>query len=147
MPGPVHFLPQAARRIATPDRMQTLAELARFGVVGTLGFVWDTATVYALAPWTGLYAAGFAAYAVAASINWLLNRLWTFRGRTRDAPAAQWARFLAANAVGFVLNRGIYVALIATVARCRDYPVLAVAAGSLAGMLVNFVLSRRYVYR
>jgi putative flippase GtrA len=147
MPALVHLLPPSARQAVSPDRLRALGEFLRFGLVGALGFIWDTATVYALAPWLGLYLAGIAAYVVAASINWMLNRIWTFRGAPRQRAALQWARFLAANLVGFVLNRGTYATLIATFVTCRTYPVLAVAAGSLAGLMANFLLSRRYVYR
>jgi putative flippase GtrA len=55
--------------------------------------------------------------------------------------------FLAANAVGFVINRGTYFSLIASVPVCHDKPVLAVAAGAVAGMFINFFLSRRLVFR
>jgi putative flippase GtrA len=56
-------------------------------------------------------------------------------------------RFLVANSLGLVLNRGTYAALIATVPLCVEAPVLAVAAGSVAGMIVNFTLSRQMVFR
>ena len=61
---------------------------------------------------------------------------------TRD-----WGLFLAVNLVGFACNYGTYAALISGVPMMRDLPVLAVAAGSLAGMVGNFLLSRRYVFR
>jgi hypothetical protein len=46
-----------------------------------------------------------------------------------------------------VLNRGTYALLVTFVAIAAEQPVLAVAAGSIAGMGVNFVLSRRMVFR
>lgn len=121
-------------------------EFLRFGFVGAIGFCIDVAVVYALNPWIGLYAAGMAAYFAAASANWALNRLWTFRDRDHPSAHTQWLRFLAVNLIGFVLNRGAYSALIAEFAIARHYPVLAVAAGAAAGFLVNFLLSRRIVF-
>lgn len=128
-------------------RQHLCAEFLRFGVVGTIGFCFDTATVYATRRALGLYGAGVAAYFIAATVNWGLNRAWTFRGRGAGPAHRQWMRFLAANLLGFTLNRGTYAALIATSRLAVAYPVLAVAAGSLAGMLVNFTLSRRLVFR
>jgi putative flippase GtrA len=123
---------------------RVVGQFLRFGVVGVLGFFVDTATVYALRFPLGLYAAGACAYVTAASANWLLNRVWTFRATSGDQPAArQWVLFVLANGVGFILNRGTFFFLVATVPLCVVYPVLAVAAGSVAGMLVNFALSRR----
>jgi putative flippase GtrA len=124
-----------------------LRQFLQFGVIGVLGFVWDTATVYATAPVIGLYGAGVVAYVVACSINWVLNRVWTYRHLAHGAMHRQWMMFLAANAVGFVINRGTYFSLIASVPVCHDKPVLAVAAGAVAGMFINFFLSRRLVFR
>jgi putative flippase GtrA len=124
-----------------------IAEFFRFGSVGALGFLVDTATVYALAGALGLYGAGVIAYLVAASANWALNRVWTFRGRGRGHAVWQWARFLVTNAGGFVVNRGVYAALIAFFPLVHAYPVLAVAAGAVAGMGLNFFSARRFVFR
>lgn len=140
-------LPAPLRRVAGESRLRLLAQFLRFGVVGTFGFVVDTACVYGLRHALGLYGAGAVAYVVAASANWLLNRVWTFRGQGSGPAHRQWARFLAVNMIGFVLNRGTYAALIATMPLAAQEPVIATAAGALAGMTVNFVLSRSMVFR
>jgi len=119
----------------------------RFGIVGTLGFVWDTTTVYALRGHTNLYVAGTCGFLVAATANWIMNRLWTFRHHQHAAPHVQWAKFLAANAVGFVFNRGTFFTLISISAVFREQPVLAIAAGSAAGLSFNYFLSKRLVFR
>ena len=55
--------------------------------------------------------------------------------------------FMLANLGGFVLNRGTYALLVTFVAEAANQPVIAVAAGAIAGLLVNFTLSRRLVFR
>jgi putative flippase GtrA len=55
-------------------------------------------------------------------------------------------RYLAANAIGGLANYATYALLVATVEPVRRWPVLAVAAGSVAGLLLNFFLSRRFVF-
>ncbi len=125
----------------------TLFQFARFGTVGGLGFVVDTSVVYATRAWLGLYLAGALAFLVAASFNWALNRIWTFRGLGSGPAHHQWLKFLAANAVGFVLNRGTFAIMVTVSALCAANPVLAVAGGTAAGMFVNFALSRRLVFR
>jgi putative flippase GtrA len=128
-------------------RSRTLLQFLRFGVVGTFGFVVDTAVLYAgLAIGLGLYGGRALSYVAAASANWALNRAWTFRGQG-DAPAMrQWAMFLAVNLIGFACNYGTYAALVSLVPIVAQQPVIGVAAGSLAGMVGNFLLSRRYVF-
>lgn len=126
---------------------EATGQFLRFGVVGAIGFLIDTATVYALRGPLGLIGAGMAAYLVAASANWAMNRTWTFRGRGTGPAHRQWGRYMVANVAGFVLNRGAYAALVMLVPLCAAQPVLAVAAGAVAGMGVNFALSRHVVFR
>jgi len=133
--------------LATPARVAMLAQFVKFGSVGLIGLVLDTAAVYGLRGSLGLYGAGVVAYGVAASGNWLLNRIWTFRGQGTGPAHRQWARFLAANLVGFALNRGTYALLVTFVAAAARQPVIATSAGAIAGMFVNFYLSRRVVFR
>ncbi len=122
-------------------------QFLKFGVVGVVGFLFDTATVYASRGLLGIYGAGLLAYAVAATVNWALNRAWTFRGRGRPGAAhRQWLLFMMANLAGFGLNRGTFALLVTFVPLCAAEPVLAVAAGAVAGMLVNFGLNRRVVF-
>src|SRR5689334_247389 len=95
-------LPSPARDLATEARLKLLVQFLMFGTVGTLGFVVDTAVVYALRAPIGLYWAGLVSFFVAATFTWGCNRLWTFRGSGGGPAHRQWARFLAANALGFV---------------------------------------------
>lgn len=140
-------LPPPARRFATPERIVTLVLFLMFGTVGAIGFLFDTATVYALRHSLGLYGAGAVSYCVAATVTWLLNRLWTFRGKGSGPVHRQWARFVVVNLGGFVLNRGTYAALVTFVPLCAEQPVFAVGAGAIAGMFLNFSLSRAMVFR
>lgn len=122
--------------------------MLRFGIVGSIGFVVDTVTLYA-ALWlgAGLYGGRALSYLAAASGNWALNRAWTFREASRDRPARQWALFLLVNLAGFAVNYGTYAVLVATLPLVARHPVLGVAAGSLAGMAGNFLLNRQIVFR
>jgi putative flippase GtrA len=133
---------------AIPARHHILAgQMLRFGVVGVFGFMVDTTIVYLLRGSVGLYWAGLVSFLVAASANWALHRAWTFRGRGSGPRHRQWAKFLAANLLGFMLNRGAYAALVTFSLLCAKNPVLATAGGAVAGMAVNFVLSRQLVFR
>lgn len=135
---------------ALPQRHHALlGQFLRFGVVGVFGWVIDTAVVYLLRGSLGLYGAGLVSFLVAASANWMLHRVWTFRGHgTRVVRMhRQWAAFLAAMTLGFVLNRGAYAALVTFSAVCARNPFLATAAGAVAGLGLNFATSRQWVFR
>ena len=142
------YLPGPLRAMATEPRVRLLAQFGMFGMVGLIGFAIDTATVYALWPFVGLYVAGLAAYFTAATGTWFFNRLWTFRGQTGSDPwYVQWGRFLTANLGGFAINRGLYALLVTFVDAAAREPAIAVFAGALAGMVLNFNLSRKMVFR
>ena len=131
-----------------PERARTATQFGRFGVVGTAGFVVDTAVLYAaLALGLGLYSGRAVSYVAAATTTWALNRAWTFKGAGRAPAARQWALFLVVNLVGFAFNYGTYAALVAFVPTVAAHPIIGVAAGALAGMVGNFILSRRLVFR
>ena len=123
------------------------ADLLRFGFVGVTGLVVDTTTVYSLRGPLGLYAAGVCGFLVAATANWAMNRLWTFRHHVHAAAHKQWLRYLAANLIGFVVNRGLFFVLITVSPICHANPILPIAAGALAGLLFNYLLSRKFVFQ
>ncbi len=128
-------------------RIGVMTQFLRFAVVGGAGFIVDTACVYALRGEFGLYGAGLIAWAVAVTANWLMNRLWTFRGQGGGPAHRQFLRYVAVNLVGFVLNRGAYALMVTFVAAAAAEPVLATAAGAVAGMFANYFLSRAMVFR
>ena len=126
----------------------SLPQFLRFGVVGCLGFVWDTSTVYLTRGTLGLLPAMMVGFVVAATMNWAANRLWTFRHAAGGGNLLrQWAFYMVANSLGFVLNRGTASALVLAFVACRAQPVLALAAGAGAGLAANFILSQRFVFK
>ncbi len=130
------------------EHLQLLGEMLRFGVVGTVGFLVDALVLtLGLHVGTGPWLGRALSYVAAVTVTFSLNRAWTFRGAGRSRPVAQdWGLFALVNLVGFACNYGTYAALIAGVPFVREFPVLGVAAGSLAGMAGNFLLSKRYVF-
>ena len=127
------------------------AQFLRFAAVGTAAFVVDTAVLYTgLAVGLGFYWGRALSFVVAATFTWYGNRRVTFtqtHAHGAGAIAAEWARFLLANLVGGAVNYGTYAALVNLVPAVRAYPVLGVAAGSIAGLSVNFTLSKLLVFR
>ena len=133
------------RRIG-PARTALLWQFFRFGLVGFSGAMVDTAVIYGTRAWLGLYGAGALSYLIAATWTFQCNRLFTFSGRGTGPLYRQWLTFMGVNLVGLVFNRGTYFALVTWSLTCQAYPVLAVAAGAVAGMFFNFALSRKLVF-
>ena len=129
---------------AIPARMQLL----RFALVGSAGFLVDAGVLNAvLLLGADRYTGRVVSWLAAATFTWALNRHHTFRAQRDTRLLREWGRFLAANAVGGLINWTTYAILVSVSATVFAYPVIGVAAGSMAGLFVNFTLSRRFVFR
>ena len=126
------------------------AQFLRFGVVGAAGFLVDVGVLYAL-HYVGLdlYTARLVSFLVAATFTWVGNRLFTFTAPARRAASlgGEWAAYIAAMGLGGLVNYGTYALLITVLALFRAHPRLAVAVGTGAGLLINFVTARRILHR
>ncbi|RJF84376.1 GtrA family protein [Azospirillum cavernae] len=131
------------------SRLGRLAvQFGKFGVVGVVGLLVDTAALYAgLAVGLEFFAARIPSFFAAATVTWILNRAFTFKGAAAEPLHRQWAKFIAANAFGGVVNYGVSVGLEAGVDVVAAHPFLAVAAGSIAGMFFNFAASKHLVFK
>lgn len=124
-------------------------QFGKFGMVGVVGLAVDTTVVYILLGVTGLpfFAARVPAFLAAATATFALNRAFTFRGAADEPLGRQWIRFIAANAFGGVVNYATSVGLTTAFVVVAIHPVLAIAAGSLAGMVFNFLASKHLVFK
>jgi putative flippase GtrA len=127
---------------------RALRQIATFSLIGAAGFVVDSAVLLAMLHIVGanLYWSRVASFLCAATFTWALNRAYTFPNARASAAARQWARFLTANALGGLVNYGIYAWLVSASPRFAAVPVAAVAVGSLSGLCFNFVASRSLVF-
>ncbi|AWU95061.1 GtrA family protein [Azospirillum ramasamyi] len=123
-------------------------QFAKFGAVGVIGLLVDTAVLYGgLALGLEFFAARIPSFFAAATATWALNRAFTFRGAADEPLHRQWAKFIAANAFGGVVNYAMSVGLESGVQTVAELPFLAVAAGSIAGMFFNFAASKHLVFK
>ncbi len=122
-----------------------LQQVWRFGIVGVIGYIVNAGIVELLAPnWGPLYAQ-ILAFPIAASMTWWFNRHFTF-GASERTIHREWLQYLLANSLGWVVNNGAYVWIIFNSVLAYQHPSLAVAAGSLAGMIFNFTMSKWLVF-
>lgn len=126
---------------------ETLRQVGMFAVSGVIGYVVDVAVLHVAAPFAGPYGGRVISYFAAATTTFLMNRRFTFGVRGREKFFKQWGAFLLANLSGGAVNYTIYALLTAFAPAPANHPFLAVAAGSLSGMAINFTLSKRVVFR
>jgi putative flippase GtrA len=121
-------------------------ELFWFAAAGTLGFVVDTSILYMLQSFGLRFGwARIVSFLAAVITTWIINRWLTFRV---DAPVTptEFFKYLGAMSVGGIINYGVSYVVV------TEYPigtatgVLAVAAGSVSGLLVNYLSSKLWVF-
>ena len=123
-------------------------EIVQFGIVGGIGFVWDTLFYVGLQAISipHLWARAVAFWPGATS-NWFLNRIITFSKRKKKMAVVQWAQFVIASLIGFVINWGTYALLILHVSFFKQYPFYAFIVGIMTGAIFNFVAADLLVFR
>ena len=125
-----------------------MRQAIRFGLVGGLGTVTNLVLFFALVdlgPVGPLIGAG-RGFCGAVSQNYVLNELWTFASEADGALSfRRYGRFIAASLIGLGVNGSVLVILL----WLFEFPWLVIpqAIGIAAGMTLNFVASRRIVFR
>jgi putative flippase GtrA len=126
-------------------------KLTWFVLVGSAGFLVDAAVLQVLVFVFGLnvYAARVFSFVAAASVTWTANRVLTFSAPSRPwrALSAEWLQYIVTSLGGAAVNYGAFAIAISSAPTVRNYPVIAVAIGSVAGMCVNYALYARIVFR
>lgn len=80
-------------------------KFVKFGIVGSTGVVIDFAVTWLLKEQLHInaYVANSAGFVCAATNNWLLNRIWTFRSRNPQL-IRQYLLFMLISVIGLGLN-------------------------------------------
>jgi putative flippase GtrA len=93
------------------------------------------------------YPAWFPAFAAAVTLTYLLNRGWTFRHRAGADRGREFTRYGLLQCLGAAINNAVYGFLLWLHPLFAAEPVLALAGGSVAAMLFNYVSARQLAFR
>jgi putative flippase GtrA len=124
----------------------------RFAIVGAAGFFVNAAALYVALNifHASRHAAWFIAFIPAVTFTWWGNRNLTFhehKSRTMMATFHEWLRFVVTNGFGALVNYLTYEVLMGWAPFPLNNPYVALAAGVLAGMMFNFTLSKKLVFK
>lgn len=126
-----------------------MRQLMLFCVGGVIGFVIDAGIVQFLVSafdWNP-YGSRLLSFVAAATGTWLFNRRFTFNGVRLYGKWGEWARYMLAMSAGFAVNYTVYSILVFHISLLQQLPFIAVAAGSVAGLSVNYLSSKLWIYR
>ena len=122
--------------------------LMRFGLVGVLGFVVDGVVLETMV-FLGMnpIAGRAVSFPIAVCATWLANRSFTFTDKVEQSRVREASTYVAVQLVGGAVNFIVYSALVHSLQVFADWPILALAFGAVAGMVVNYLGSKHIVFR
>lgn len=112
-----------------------------FGISGSLGFIVDTCVFYLLSGIFGPYLGRLCSFLSAATFTWGFNRCITFKVKESSPNMQEFMLYVFCMVIGASINLGVSYILFYYDEIFREFPVLAIAAGSIASMGVNYLSS------
>ena len=126
----------------------TISQFLRFGIAGGIGFAVDVTVLYlAMAAGANFYLGRGISFLCAVFATWQVNRNFAFKSSGSLALWQEWWRYLFAMLGGGVVNYVCSAAAVMLLPPGPLVPMLGVAIGSIAGMSVNFLSSKLFVFR
>lgn|GEM_PF-38543 len=124
-------------------------QFIKFGMTGGLGTVTNLLLFFIFVDKMGLpeIPISIGCFIIAGTQNYIINHKWTFLNTTGDSTLSvkKWIVFLGASLVGLFVN--IVVMRLMIINFYLPYKFIAQACGIAAGMLINFVFSKFFVFR
>jgi dolichol-phosphate mannosyltransferase len=125
-----------------------LAEFVKFAITGGLGTITNLAIFFLCADLLGFneIAVSIVCFLIAATQNYFVNHYWSFKRRTASSSPSikKWALFIGVSLGGLLVN--IIVLKILIVNFNLPFKFIAQAIGIAAGMVINFLFSRFFVF-
>jgi putative flippase GtrA len=114
--------------------------------VGIAAFIVNASLAELIVLKLGPINAQLLAFPPAATVAWWLNRQYTF-GSSDKKLHHEWLQYILANLLGWLLNNTVFLICVLQMDIASRHPSIAVAGGSLAGMLANFAMLRQLVFK
>ena len=122
-------------------------EILHFAIAGVIGLVVDACVLYmALALGSGYFLGRGVSFTAAVWTTWRINRRFTFPADPHVCAWTEWWRYLLAMLGGGVVNYAVYSAVVVSMPRSAMLALYAVATGSIAGMAINFLTAKLWVF-
>lgn len=128
--------------------MIDIKRILPFALAGTVAFVVDAGVLVLTAPFVGAFWGRVISFLAGVTTTWLINRNLTFKDRDAGVGLGQeFARYGLAMLPGAGANWLAYGIVASLVAQSALGLTLAVAAGSLSGLAVNFLAADKLIYK
>lgn len=123
-----------------------IKQLIIFGLVGVVGFLVDTIVLYSLKNYIGLIWGRIVSFSCAVIATWLLNRNLTFKKSEKKSAIRELIYYFSAMILGGCVNLFTYYITV-NYQLVVENPIIGVAIGSVAGMVINFISSKWFIFK
>lgn len=122
------------------------SRLLRFSLVGGVGFAIEAIvlTYLAAVPAVGAMKGRLVSFPLAVLATWWLNRRLTFR--STNEPRRESFRYFLVQSLGALANLIVFTLLVALSPFLAEIPVVPLFFAALVGLLINFSLSKKFVF-
>lgn len=130
-------------------KYKSLSEFIRFGLVGSVGMVFDLTTVFLVhgVGGFGFRIARITGFVIALTVNFVLNRHFTFAHVPKRNLYRQYAEYFGISLVGGAVNWVLSVYLVEHNVFFTKFYLVAAFFGIVAGFVINFIGSKIFVFR
>jgi dolichol-phosphate mannosyltransferase len=126
-----------------------LTQFVKFSLTGGLGTVTNLAIFFLCVDIAGLpeIPVSVCCFLVAVTQNYIINHKWSFKRDTENEALSlkRWLQFIAASLFGLAVNIAAMTFVLKNFA--PPYKFIAQACGIATGMIINFTLSKLFVWR
>lgn len=125
-----------------------MRRLLTFSVIGVVGFAIDSGLMMLFHKLlnVSVFAARPFSFLIAVTVTWWLNRSITFCEISSLSKSSEWRRYVAVNTVGSLINLGVFYFSMLSLEVLVEWPLAALAIGSLVAMFFNFWASQRFAF-
>jgi len=127
----------------------SVKQFIKFGITGGMGTITNLVLFFLFVDKIGLpeIPISIGNFVVAGTQNYFINHKWSFSDSTGTSKATvkKWALFLISSLAGLLANIAVMETMIMNLN--LPYKFIAQACGILVGMVFNFILSKKIVFR
>lgn len=126
-----------------------IKELFFFGISGVVGYFVDVFFTSLFSKTLGVYFGRIPGFIMATIATWLINRQLTFKNysSSHDKIWQEYLHYLSLMIAGAVVNYTFYSISITYLKNISHRFYICIAIGSIAGMGVNYISSKKFLFK
>ena len=123
-----------------------MGKLAKFSIVGGLGFAIDAGFTLMLCAYFAPELARLPAFLLASFVTYICNRNWSFQSQDTNFLQSYTTYFLS-SLFGAFLNYVVFLTFVVLVGRSNSEVMVAIALGAAIAMCFNYYISANYIFQ